>query len=190
MNTIRLFEGLQSVQEGLPYFVRYDTSQKVYTFTYENFLSMTWRGAKEIWGARLPGPPLLALTSARISRVGGRYEKGFAEALYDTEQSRTITNNHFKGDPIVPGVLGIESGNQLTGIFGIVSGCVGQAMFVGLDGFRQRNIVVPSKDGVVAVRVDIVQRRESLIVSEVSLRKMGEDEPYATLKKCLIAFVG
>ena len=68
--------------------------------------------------AQLPASPLLMLDRIRdIQNTGGDFERGYAKAELDIHPSDWFFAPHFKGDPVMPGCLLIESMWQLTGFY-------------------------------------------------------------------------
>ena len=82
---------------------------------------------------RLPMPPMLMIDRIiHISDEGGKYEKGEIKAELDIKKSLWFFDCHFKGDPVMPGCLGLDGFWQLIGFF---------LTWVGGDG-RGRALVV------------------------------------------------
>ncbi len=68
--------------------------------------------------AKLPSPPMLMFD--RITNVqedNGKYNKGLIEAELDIEKNLWFFNCHFKGDPVMPGCLGLDAMWQLVGFY-------------------------------------------------------------------------
>jgi len=66
--------------------------------------------------AQLPSPPLLMLDRIiDIQASGGDYNRGYAIAEIDVDPSQWFFDHHFKGDPVMPGALLLESLWQLAG---------------------------------------------------------------------------
>lgn len=76
---------------------------------------------------RLPAPPFLMVDRvAEISSTGGRWNRGYLVAEKDIHYDEWYFQCHFQGDPVMPGVLGVDALLQLTGFF---------LMHLGHDGF-------------------------------------------------------
>jgi len=68
--------------------------------------------------ARLPLPNMLMMDRiTRISDEGGAYGKGQVVAELDIKPDLWFFDCHFKGDPVMPGCLGLDAMWQLTGFF-------------------------------------------------------------------------
>ena len=77
--------------------------------------------------AQLPMSPLLMMDRViDIQSEGGKYSRGYAIAELDIKKSDWFFQSHFKGDPIMPGCLLIESLWQLTGFHLAWSGHFGK----------------------------------------------------------------
>ena len=87
-------------------------------FTYEELLQCS-RG--ELFGAgnaQLPAPNMLMMDRiVHISETGGKYGKGEIIAELDITPDLWFFACHFKGDPVMPGCLGLDAMWQLVGFF-------------------------------------------------------------------------
>jgi len=74
-----------------------------------------------MWGpdrSRLPAPPMLMMDRIlSITDEGGEYGKGQIIAELDIKQDHWFFDCHFKGDPVMPGCLGLDALWQLVGFF-------------------------------------------------------------------------
>ncbi len=67
---------------------------------------------------RLPTPNMLMFDRINhISSEGGEYNKGKIIAELDIDPSLWFFDCHFKGDPVMPGCLGLDAMWQLVGFF-------------------------------------------------------------------------
>jgi len=68
--------------------------------------------------AQLPMPPMLMLDRiTNVSAEGGAYGKGVIEAEFDIHPGLWFYECHFKGDPVMPGCLGLDGLWQLLGFY-------------------------------------------------------------------------
>ena len=68
--------------------------------------------------AQLPLPPMLMFDRiTSISREGGEFNKGVLEAELDIRPELWFFDCHFKGDPVMPGCLGLDACWQLVGFY-------------------------------------------------------------------------
>ena len=68
--------------------------------------------------AQLPMPPMLMFDRIiNINKDGGNYSKGEIIAEFDINPSLWFFKCHFKGDPVMPGCLGLDAMWQLVGFY-------------------------------------------------------------------------
>ena len=68
--------------------------------------------------ARLPSPPMLMFD--RITQIKldeGKFKKGTIKAELDIKDNMWFFDCHFKGDPVMPGCLGLDAMWQLVGFY-------------------------------------------------------------------------
>ena len=87
-------------------------------YAYEDLLAC---GRGELFGpgnAQLPLPPMLMFDRiTEISEDGGPHGKGHIRAELDIKPDLWFFDCHFKGDPVMPGCLGLDALWQMTGFF-------------------------------------------------------------------------
>ncbi len=87
-------------------------------FDYEALLSC---GRGELFGpgnAQLPMPPMLMFDRiTSIGEDGGEHGKGHIRAELDVKPDLWFFACHFKGDPVMPGCLGLDALWQMLGFF-------------------------------------------------------------------------
>ena len=78
-------------------------------------------GRGELFGegnAQLPAPNMLMMDRiVRINNDGGSYGKGEMVAELDIDPALWFFECHFRGDPVMPGCLGLDAMWQLVGFF-------------------------------------------------------------------------
>lgn len=93
-------------------------------------------GEQSLFGpgnAKLPLPPMLMLDRiTHISDEGGAYDKGKIIAELDIKKDLWFFECHFKGDPVMPGCLGLDAMWQLVGFFLGWSGSPGRGRALGV----------------------------------------------------------
>jgi len=68
--------------------------------------------------AQLPSPPMLMFDRIiNINETGGVFQKGEIVAELDIKPELWFFNCHFKGDPVMPGCLGLDAMWQLVGFY-------------------------------------------------------------------------
>ena len=92
--------------------------EKKSAYNYEDLIKC---GNGELFGpgnAKLPLPPMLMFD--RITEIGenkGAFKKGFLKAELDIKNELWFFDCHFKGDPVMPGCLGLDAMWQLVGFY-------------------------------------------------------------------------
>ena len=88
------------------------------SYTYEDLITC---GNGDLFGpgnAKLPLPPMLMFD--RISEINdnsGTFNKGYLKAELDIKDDLWFFECHFKGDPVMPGCLGLDAMWQLVGFY-------------------------------------------------------------------------
>jgi len=78
-------------------------------FEYEDLLACG-RGELFAEGPQLPLPPMLMFDRiSEIAEVGGQYGKGLVRAVLELKPDLWFFPCHFKGDPVMPGCLGLDA---------------------------------------------------------------------------------
>ena len=88
------------------------------SFTYDELISC---GNGELFGpgnAKLPLPPMLMFDRiTEINEDNGAFSKGSLKAELDIKKDLWFFDCHFKGDPVMPGCLGLDAMWQLVGFY-------------------------------------------------------------------------
>ena len=146
-------------------------------FDYEELLACA-RG--ELFGpgnAQLPLPPMLMFD--RISEVreeGGEHGWGRIVAELDVKPDLWFFPCHFKGDPVMPGCLGLDALWQLLGFFLGWLGAPGKGRALGVGEVKFTGMVVPSTKTVQYV-VDlkrVILRRLKLAIADGVMKADGQ----------------
>ncbi len=88
------------------------------SFSYEDLIACAQGRLFGSGNAQLPLPPMLMFD--RISSIrdeGGAYEKGHVRATLAIKPDLWFFPCHFKGDPVMPGCLGLDALWQLLGFY-------------------------------------------------------------------------
>lgn len=119
------------------------------SFEYEDLLACG-RGELFADGPQLPLPPMLMFDRiAEIDDKGGEHGKGLARAEFDVKPDLWFFPCHFKGDPVMPGCLGIDALWQLLGFFLGWLGAAGKGRALGLGELKFSGQVLPTVKKVV-----------------------------------------
>lgn len=114
------------------------------SYSYEDIISC---GNGELFGpgnAQLPLPPMLMFDRiTNVSTEGGAYGKGVIEAEFDINPDIWFFECHFKGDPVMPGCLGLDAVWQLLGFYLGWTGAQGSGRALGLGELKLSAQITP-----------------------------------------------
>jgi 3-hydroxyacyl-[acyl-carrier protein] dehydratase / trans-2-decenoyl-[acyl-carrier protein] isomerase len=117
---------------------------------------------------QLPLPPMLMFDRiSEISEQGGEHGKGLARAQLDVKPDLWFFPCHFKGDPVMPGCLGLDALWQLLGFFLGWAGASGKGLALGLGQVKLAGQVLPTV-GKVVYGIDIKRIMRSKLVLGVA----------------------
>lgn len=115
------------------------------SYDYEDLLSC---GRGELFGqgnAQLPLPPMLMFDRiTKINEDGGEFGKGEIIAQLDVKPDLWFFDCHFKGDPVMPGCLGLDALWQLTGFFLGWTGAKGRGRALSVGEVKFTGMVLPT----------------------------------------------
>ena len=115
------------------------------SFGYEDLLACA-RG--ELFGpgnAQLPLPPMLMFDRiSHISADGGEHGRGKVIAELDVTPDLWFFSCHFKGDPVMPGCLGLDALWQLLGFFLGWLGEPGRGRAISVGNVKFSGMVLPT----------------------------------------------
>ena len=119
-------------------------SQRPSKYEYEDLLAC---GRGELFGAgnaQLPLPPMLMFDRiSRISEEGGEYGKGQIVAEKEVKPDLWFFDCHFKGDPVMPGCLGLDALWQMLGFFLGWLGAPGRGRALAVGEVKFTGMVLP-----------------------------------------------
>jgi 3-hydroxyacyl-[acyl-carrier protein] dehydratase/trans-2-decenoyl-[acyl-carrier protein] isomerase len=114
------------------------------SYTFEEIIKC---GEGEMFGkgnAQLPLPPMLMFDRiTNVSIDGGEHGKGIIEAEFEIKPDLWFFDCHFKGDPVMPGCLGLDAMWQLLGFFLGWTGAKGSGRALGLGELKLTGQVTP-----------------------------------------------
>ena len=156
------------------------------SFEFEDLLKC---GRGELFGpgnAQLPLPPMLMFDRiSLVSETGGAHGKGqiVAElAVTGNPRLDWFFDCHFKGDPVMPGCLGLDALWQLLGFYLGWLGAPGRGRALGVGEVKFSNMVLPTTKKVEYV-VDlkrVILRKLKLGIADGTLVADGEPIYQAT----------
>ncbi|HUG62368.1 MAG TPA: 3-hydroxyacyl-[acyl-carrier-protein] dehydratase FabA [Methylomirabilota bacterium] len=115
------------------------------SFEYDDLLAC---GRGELFGvgnAQLPLPPMLMFDRiSAISEDGGEHGKGMVRAELEVRPDLWFFPCHFKGDPVMPGCLGLDAMWQMLGFFLGWLGSPGRGRALAVGEVKFSGMVTPS----------------------------------------------
>lgn len=154
--------------------------ERAHSFEYEDLLKCA-RG--ELFGpgnAQLPLPPMLMFERIPlISEAGGVHGKGQIVAQLKVSGNPACEwffDCHFKGDPVMPGCLGLDALWQMTGFFLGWLGAPGRGRALGVGEVKFTGMVTPDV-GIIEYVVDlkrIILRKLKLAIADGVMKADGK----------------
>jgi 3-hydroxyacyl-[acyl-carrier protein] dehydratase/trans-2-decenoyl-[acyl-carrier protein] isomerase len=125
--------------------------------------------------AQLPLPPMLMMDRiTEISLEGGDFGKGHVVGELDVAPGLWFFDCHFKGDPVMPGCLGLDAMWQIVGFWLGWSGSPGKGRALGVGDVRFRGDITPDTR-LVRYEVDLRQVRRGRLVLGVANGRLLAD---------------
>ena len=153
------------------------------SFTRDQLLSCA-RG--EMFGpenGKLPLPNMLMMDRiTHISDEGGAFGKGEIRAELDIRPDLWFFQCHFRGDPVMPGCLGLDAMWQLVGFYLVWKGNPGRGRALGVGEVKFSGQVLPEAK-LVTYQVDIkriVERKLVLAIADATMSVDGKPIYQAT----------
>ena len=120
-------------------------SDKKHSYTFEDLIECAKGHLFGPGNAQLPLPPMLMFDRiVAISDTGGRYGKGEIVAELDVKPDLWFFACHFKGDPVMPGCLGLDAMWQMLGFFLGWMKAPGRGRALGVGEVRLTGMIVPT----------------------------------------------
>lgn len=148
-----------------------------HSFSYDDLIKC---GEGKLFGpgnAQLPLPPMLMFDRiTHVSQEGGAFDKGLIQAELDVKPDLWFFECHFKGDPVMPGCLGLDAIWQLLGFYLGWTGAPGSGRALGLGELKLSGQVLPNVK-LVKYTVDIkrvINRKLVMGVGDGTVEADGE----------------
>jgi 3-hydroxyacyl-[acyl-carrier protein] dehydratase/trans-2-decenoyl-[acyl-carrier protein] isomerase len=120
-------------------------AERQQAYEYEDLLAC---GRGELFGPgnpQLPLPPMLMFDRiTKISESGGEHDKGQVVAELDVKPDLWFFPCHFKGDPVMPGCLGLDALWQMLGFFLGWVGGEGRGRALGVGEVKLAGMITPT----------------------------------------------
>lgn len=153
------------------------TAQRQSSFSREELIAC---GEGKLFGPNTPrlpiGPMRMVDRITWISSSGGAHERGEVRAELDIDPSMWFFGCHFRGDPVMPGCLGLDAMWQLIGFFLTWSGHRGLGRALGVEEVRFFGQVLPQVKRV-TYQIDIkrvIARKLIMVSGDGSLSADGQ----------------
>lgn len=150
------------------------TFEQKSSYSYEEIIKC---GEGELFGpgnAQLPLPPMLMFDRiTNVAEDGGEHGKGVIEAEFDINPDLWFFQCHFKGDPVMPGCLGLDALWQLLGFYLGWTGAPGSGRALGLGELKLTGQVQP---GVKLVKYVVDLKR---VINRKLVLGIGDGKMYA-----------
>jgi 3-hydroxyacyl-[acyl-carrier protein] dehydratase/trans-2-decenoyl-[acyl-carrier protein] isomerase len=146
-------------------------------YTKEDLLESGQGGYFGPGNAQLPAPPMLMMDRiTQISRDGGEFGKGHVVGELDITPDLWFFHCHFRGDPVMPGCLGLDAMWQIIGYWLGWSGSPGRGRALGVGDVKFRGHIT-AETAVVRYEVDLRQvRRGKLVLGVANGRVFADDQ--------------
>lgn len=138
-------------------------------------------GRGELFGegnSQLPVDNMLMIDRVvHISEEGGKYGKGEIIAEFDITPELWFFDCHFKGDPVMPGCLGLDAMWQLVGFFLGWAGGPGKGRALGVGEVKFTGQILPTAKKV-TYRIDmtrVIKRKLFMGIAEGSVSVDGRE---------------
>jgi 3-hydroxyacyl-[acyl-carrier protein] dehydratase/trans-2-decenoyl-[acyl-carrier protein] isomerase len=146
------------------------------SFEYEDLLACG-RGELFREGPQLPLPPMLMFDRiSEIAEAGGEYGKGLMRAVLNVKPDLWFFPCHFKGDPVMPGCLGLDALWQMVGFFLGWLGSSGRGRAIGVGEVKLGGQIRPDiKEVVYGIDIKRVMRSKLVLgIADGWLKADGE----------------
>tara|TARA_B100000886_G_scaffold102861_1_gene68336 strand:+ start:490 stop:996 length:507 start_codon:yes stop_codon:yes gene_type:complete len=147
-------------------------------FTYEDLIACAEGNLFGSGNAQLPMPPMLMFNKiSKINTEGGSHSKGQIIAEMDILEDSWFFDCHFKGDPVMPGCLGLDALWQLLGFYLGWLGQPGKGRALGVGEVKFFGMITPA-----IKRLEYIVNIKKLVTRNLTLG-VADGELYADGEK-------
>ena len=149
------------------------------SYTKEELLIIAQGEIFGIKNAKLPQEPMLMVDRILyISESGGKYGKGEITAELDISSSDWFFHCHFKGDPVMPGCLGLDAMWQLVGFFLGWLGEPGKGRALGVNNVKFSGEVISTvKKTIYEINIKRILKKEGAVVGLANGILFSDNKP-------------
>jgi 3-hydroxyacyl-[acyl-carrier protein] dehydratase/trans-2-decenoyl-[acyl-carrier protein] isomerase len=135
-------------------------------FSYEQLIDCANGDLFGKGNAQLPSPPMLMFDRiTNINETGGVFQKGEIVAELDIKPELWFFGCHFKGDPVMPGCLGLDAMWQLVGFFLGWTGEPGKGRALGVNSVKFTGEVLKNvKMATYEINIKRILKKEGTVV--------------------------
>jgi 3-hydroxyacyl-[acyl-carrier protein] dehydratase / trans-2-decenoyl-[acyl-carrier protein] isomerase len=141
-------------------------------YTYQDLLDCANGKLFGEGNAQLPAPNMLMMDQiTHISKTGGKYNKGEIKAELTIKPDLWFFDCHFKGDPVMPGCLGLDAVWQLLGFYLGWCGYPGRGRALGVGEVKFTGQILPTTS-LVTYCIDIkriISRKLTLGIADATI---------------------
>ncbi len=146
------------------------------SYSREDLLTSSEGGYFGPGNAQLPAPPMLMMDRiTEISLDGGAFGKGHVVGELDITPGLWFFDCHFRGDPVMPGCLGLDAMWQIIGYWLGWSGSPGKGRAVGVGEVKFRGHITPDVR-LVRYEVDMGQVRGGRLALGIANGRVFADD--------------
>jgi len=148
------------------------------SFAYEDLIECAEGRMFGPENGKLPLPPMLMVDRVpHISHEGGKFGKGEIRAELDIRPDLWFFDCHFRGDPVMPGCLGLDAMWQLVGFYLVWLDLPGRGRALGSGKVKFTGQVLP-KAKLVTYQIDIkrvITRKLNMAIADGTMCVDGRE---------------
>lgn len=171
--------------------IKYKKMKQQSSYTYEELIAHGNGELPDQDMSRLPLPPMLMFDRiVEINDDGGEFGKGRMVAELDVNPDLWFFQCHFKGDPVMPGCLGLDAVWQMVGFFLGWIGGPGKGRALGVGEVKFTGQIEPD---VKTVRYEVEMKRvisRRLFMGMADAKVLADGEVIYTMSDLKVGLFG